>query len=45
MRTRDLEVLQEILDTRDGFGHREHLELAWRYLGRWNATPLCSTVI
>ena len=32
MRTRDLEVLREILDTRGSFGHREHLELAWWYL-------------
>jgi hypothetical protein len=32
MRARDLQVLHEILDTRDGFGHREHLELAWSYL-------------
>jgi hypothetical protein len=32
VRTRDLEVLHEILDTRGGFGHREHLELAWTYL-------------
>ena len=32
VRERDLQVLHEILDTRDGFGHREHLELAWKYL-------------
>jgi hypothetical protein len=32
MRKRDLEVLHEILEARGGFGHREHLELAWRYL-------------
>lgn len=32
MRTGDLQVLQEILKTRGGFGHREHLELAWSYL-------------
>ncbi len=30
---RDLQVLHEILKTRGGFGHREHLELAWSYLG------------
>jgi hypothetical protein len=32
MRTRDLKVLAEIIETRGGFGHREHLELAWSYL-------------
>lgn len=32
MRKRDLQVLQEILETRGGFGHREHVELAWSYL-------------
>jgi N-formylglutamate deformylase len=32
MRTRDFEILNEILEARGDFGHREHLELAWRYL-------------
>jgi hypothetical protein len=32
MRKRDLQVVHEILETRGGFGHREHLELAWSYL-------------
>jgi hypothetical protein len=32
MRKSDLEVLQEILEPHGGFGHREHLELAWSYL-------------
>lgn len=32
MRKRDLRLLQDILATRGGFGHREHLELAWSYL-------------
>jgi hypothetical protein len=32
MRERDLQILHEILDNRGGFGHREHLELAWNYL-------------
>lgn len=27
-----LETLKEIVSTRGGFDHREHLELAWRYL-------------
>ncbi len=32
MRKRDLRLVQDILETRGGFGHREHLELAWNYL-------------
>jgi hypothetical protein len=32
VRKRDLDALHEILETRGGFGHREHLELAWSYL-------------
>ncbi len=32
MRPGDLEVLEAILRSRGGFGHREHLELAWTYL-------------
>ena len=32
MRQSDLRVLNEIVRTRGGFGHREHLELAWSYL-------------
>ena len=32
MRRCDLQILEEILRARGGFGHREHLELAWRYL-------------
>lgn len=28
----ELEVLDKIVRTRGGFGHREHLELAWTYL-------------
>ena len=32
MRKRDLELLEEIVESRRGFGHREHLELAWTYL-------------
>ncbi len=30
--SRDLQILHEILESRGGFGHREHLELAWTYL-------------
>jgi len=32
MRQRDLQILHGILESRGGFGHREHLELAWTYL-------------
>jgi hypothetical protein len=32
MRKRDLETLHEIVERAGGFGHREHLELAWTYL-------------
>jgi hypothetical protein len=32
MRERDVGILREILGNRGGFGHREHLELAWSYL-------------
>jgi hypothetical protein len=28
----DRQVLHEILSRGDGFGHRQHIELAWRYL-------------
>lgn len=29
----DKQVLHEILGRGEGFGHRQHVELAWRYLG------------
>jgi hypothetical protein len=32
MRESDLQVLHRILETRGGFTHREHIELAWCYL-------------
>jgi hypothetical protein len=35
MRRSDLEILDEIIRSRGGFGHREHLELAWSYLRRY----------
>jgi hypothetical protein len=28
----DIDILRSVLDARGGFGHREHLELTWRYL-------------
>jgi hypothetical protein len=30
----DRQVLHDILGRGAGFGHRQHIELAWRYLGR-----------
>jgi hypothetical protein len=30
----DMEILERIVATRGGFGHREHLELAWTALDR-----------
>jgi len=35
MRKQDLQILHEIPESRGGFGHREHLELAWTYLRRY----------
>lgn len=35
MSDRDLKTLTRVIETRGGFGHREHLELAWTYLGRY----------
>lgn len=32
MRRSDVEILEKIIRTRGGFGHREHLELAWTYV-------------
>ena len=29
----DRQILHEILSRGEGFGHRQHVELAWRYLG------------
>jgi hypothetical protein len=34
MGNRDLRMLEEILKSGGGFGHREHLELAWNLLRR-----------
>lgn len=32
MREQDQAILHEIIGRGDGFGHRQHVELAWRYL-------------
>jgi hypothetical protein len=34
MRDQDKAILHEILSRGEGFGHRQHIELAWRYLGQ-----------
>jgi hypothetical protein len=33
----DQQVLHEIIRRGEGFGHRQHVELAWRYLGAHDA--------
>jgi hypothetical protein len=35
MDANDLQALHDILRSRGGFSHREHLELTWTYLGRY----------
>ena len=35
MEPHDLQTLEQIVAQRGGFGHREHLELVWTYLGRY----------
>lgn len=37
VRTGDLDILEAIVAARGGFGHREHLELVWTYLQRYDA--------
>src|SRR5690348_13508611 len=37
MDDRDLQTLEQILHQRGGFSHREHLELVWNYLDRYDA--------
>jgi hypothetical protein len=37
MDERDLQTLERILHQRGGFSHREHLELVWNYLDRYDA--------
>jgi hypothetical protein len=44
MREQDLEVLCRILEMRGGFGHREHLELTWNYLGMYEIGVAHQTV-
>ncbi len=40
----DRRVLHEILGRGAGFGHRQHLELAWRYLGVHDAGQAAEAV-
>ena len=35
MHERDFETVRSIIESRGGFGHREHIELAWTYLVRY----------
>jgi hypothetical protein len=44
MREQDLLTLQEIVDRHGGFGHREHLELAWSYLSVYGFEPAYEAV-
>lgn len=40
----DRRVLHEILGRGEGFGHRQHVELAWRYLAMHGADQAADTV-
>jgi hypothetical protein len=40
----DWRILHEILGRGAGFGHRQHVELAWRYLGRHDAGVAADSV-
>jgi len=40
----DRQVLHDILGRGDGFGHRQHIELAWRYLGRHDPDQAADSV-
>jgi hypothetical protein len=40
----DRQVLHDILGRGEGFGHRQHVELAWRYLGRHDPDEAADSV-
>jgi hypothetical protein len=40
----DRQVLHDILGRGDGFGHRQHVELAWRYLTRHDPDQAADSV-
>jgi hypothetical protein len=44
MRKCDLQLLQRIVETRGGFGHREHVELAWNYLRLYSVDEAAETM-
>jgi hypothetical protein len=41
----DLLTLERIMRSRGGFGHREHLELAWSFLRRYPVEVAASSVV
>ncbi|MFZ0090151.1 MAG: hypothetical protein WAL63_11630 [Solirubrobacteraceae bacterium] len=41
----DLQILDDILIGRGGFGHRQHLELAWQYLQRYPLEEASSAMV
>lgn len=45
MREADLQALNEILEAHNGFGHRQHLELAWIYLCRYTIEEAAEAMI
>lgn len=40
----DQKVLHEILGRSEGFGHRQHVELAWRYLAMYGADQAADAI-
>jgi hypothetical protein len=44
MTDEDFATLHAILGRRGGFGHREHLELAWNYLARYSTDAAAQAV-
>jgi hypothetical protein len=41
---KDAQILHDILGRGAGFGHRQHVELAWRYLDRHDADQAAGSV-
>lgn len=44
MHERDLQILRGIVDRSNGFGHREHIELAWASLGHYDVDHAAETI-
>lgn len=44
MRRRDLQALHGILESRGGFTHREHVELAWSYVRLYSVADAAETM-